>query len=143
MQEQITFIGERLWAGHAGNFFIILSFVASLQASIAYFFAEKNPLEVSWLKLARFSFRLHVLGVFGIMGTLFYMLYHHYYEYSYIWQHSNNSMPMRYIFSCFWEGQEGSFLLWTVWHGIIGLVLQRTAKHYEAAVMSTLSLVQA
>ena len=50
---------------------------------------------------------------------------------------------MRYIFSCFWEGQEGSFLLWTVWHSIIGLVLQRTAKHYEAAVMSTLSLVQA
>ncbi len=143
MQEPITYIGERLWAGHVGNFFIILSFIASLQAAIAYFFAEKNPLEASWLKLARISFRLHVLGVFGIMGTLFYMLYNHYYEYSYIWQHSSNNMPMRYIFSCFWEGQEGSFLLWTVWHGIIGLVLQRTAKHYEAAVMSTLSLVQA
>jgi cytochrome c-type biogenesis protein CcmF len=143
MQEPITYIGERLWAGHVGNFFIILSFIASLQAAIAYLFAEKNPLEVSWLKLARISFRLHFLGVLGIMGTLFYMLYNHFYEYSYIWQHSNNSMPMRYIFSCFWEGQEGSFLLWTVWHGIIGLVLQRTAKHYEAAVMSTLSLVQA
>ncbi|MHB8260344.1 MAG: cytochrome c biogenesis protein CcsA [Bacteroidia bacterium] len=140
---EIEYIGERLWAGHLGNFFIILSFVASLQAAIAYFCAEMNPLENSWLKLARVSFRFHVLGVFGIMATLFYMLYNHYYEYSYIWQHSNNSMPMRYIFSCFWEGQEGSFLLWTVWHAIIGLVLQRTAKNYEAGVMSILSLVQA
>jgi cytochrome c-type biogenesis protein CcmF len=143
MQEQITFIGERLWAGHLGNFFIILSFVASLQAAIAYFFAEKNPLETSWLKLARVSFRFHILGVAGIMSTLFYMLYNHYYEYSYIWQHSSNIMPMRYIFSCFWEGQEGSFLLWTIWHAFIGLVLQRTAKNYEASVMSILSLVQA
>jgi len=142
VQEQITYIGERLGAGHAGNFFIILSFLASLQATVCYFFAEKNPLEKSWLKLARISFRLHVLGVFGIMATLFWMLMNHYYEYWYIHQHSSNIMPMQYIFSCFWEGQEGSFLLWTVWHAIIGLVLQRTAKNYEAGVMTFISLVQ-
>ena len=143
MATDIQYIGERLWIGHVGNFFIILSFIASLQAAISYFFAEKNPLDTSWLKLARISFRFHVLGVMGIMGTLFFMLYNHYYEYFYIWKHSNNIMPMRYIFSCFWEGQEGSFLLWTVWHAFIGLVLQRTAKKYEASVMSILSLVQA
>ena len=143
MLGEIQYTGEHLWAGHAGNFFIILSFIASLQAAIAYFFAEKNPLETSWLKLARISFRFHVVGVIGIMAVLFFMLYNHYYEYSYIWQHSSNIMPMRYIFSCFWEGQEGSFLLWTIWHALIGLVLQRTAKHYEAGVMSILSLVQA
>ena len=143
MSDNIQYTGEHLWAGHAGNFFIILSFIASLQAAIAYFFAEKKQLETSWLKLARISFRFHVLGVVGIMSVLFFMLYNHYYEYSYIWQHSSNIMPMRYIFSCFWEGQEGSFLLWTIWHAVIGLVLQRTAKHYEAGVMSILSLVQA
>ncbi len=143
MNNEITFIGEHLWAGHVGNFFIILSFVASILAAVSYFFAEKSPLEISWLKLARISFRFHVLGIFGIMGTLFWMLGNHYYEYSYVWRHSDNVMPMRYIFSCFWAEQEGSFLLWTVWHGLIGLVLQRTAKNYEAGVMSVLSLVQA
>jgi cytochrome c-type biogenesis protein CcmF len=141
--EQIAYIGEHLWAGHVGNFFIILSFVASVLASINYYFAEKNPLEQSWLKLARISFRVHVLGIFGIMGTLFWMLGNHYYEYAYVWRHSNNIMPMRYIFSCFWAEQEGSFLLWTVWHGLIGLVLQRTARNYETGVMSVISLVQA
>ncbi|MCK6649821.1 MAG: cytochrome c biogenesis protein CcsA [Bacteroidia bacterium] len=50
---------------------------------------------------------------------------------------------MRYILSCFWEGQEGSFLLWTFWHVFIGLILQRSAKNFEAPVMTVISLVQA
>lgn len=139
--EQITYVGERLWAGQLGNFFIVLSVIASLTAALSYFFAEKTK-EQSWLKLGRLSFRLHVLGVFGIIITLFWMLLNHYYEYSYVWQHSNNSMPKRYILSCFWEGQEGSFLLWTAWHALIGLVLQRTGKDYEAGTMTFVSLVQ-
>ncbi|MGZ3903320.1 MAG: cytochrome c biogenesis protein CcsA [Bacteroidia bacterium] len=142
MKETIQYTGEHLWAGQVGNFFIVLSFVASLVAAISYLFAEKDPLEQSWLKLARISFRTHVFGVLGIMGTLFWMLGNHFYEYTYVWKHSNNIMPMRYIFSCFWAEQEGSFLLWTIWHCFIGLVLQRTAKHYETGVMSVISLVQ-
>ena len=45
--------------------------------------------------------------------------------------------------SCIWEGQEGSFLLWAVWHGVLGLILMRTAKKWEAPVLSVVSLVQA
>ena len=140
--ESIQFIGEHILAGKAGNFFIVLSFVASFIAAVFYFFAHKNPLDASWLKMARLSFYAHSIGVFGIVGTLFYMLANHYYEYAYIWQHSSNIMPMRYIFSCFWEGQEGSFLLWTIWHVIIGNILIRTSKNYEAPVMMMVSLVQ-
>ena len=50
---------------------------------------------------------------------------------------------MRYILSCFWEGQEGSFLLWSFWHVILGFILQRTSKNWEAPVMATVSIVQA
>ena len=49
---------------------------------------------------------------------------------------------MKYIFSAFWEGQEGSFLLWMFWHIILGFILIRTAKEWESPVMSILSLVQ-
>lgn len=141
MEDPIQYVGERLWAGQLGNFFIVLSVVASLLAAVSYYFTERTQ-EVSWKSLGRLSFRLHVLGVFGTIGVLFWMLLNHYYEYSYVWQHSSNAMPMRYIFSCFWEGQEGSFLLWTLWHCVLGLVLQRSAKNYEPSVMSVLSLVQ-
>ena len=139
----MEYIGEHLGIGKVGNVFVILSFVFALLASISYFFAAKdNNDSVSWKKIARISFRLHSLSVMGIVGTLFVMLMNHYFEYEYVWHHSNRIMPMRYIMSCFWEGQEGSFLLWTFWHVVLGLILQRTAKNFEAPVMSVISLVQ-
>ncbi|MCE3281064.1 MAG: cytochrome c biosis factor [Bacteroidetes bacterium] len=140
----MEYIGEHLLIGKVGNVFIILSFVFALLASISYFFAARqNEETLSWKKIGRWSFRIHALSVIGIVVTLFIMLFNHYFEYEYVWHHSNKAMPMRYILSCFWEGQEGSFLLWTFWHVVLGLILQRTTKEWEAPVMSVISLVQA
>jgi cytochrome c-type biogenesis protein CcmF len=140
----MEYIGEHLLIGKVGNLFVILSFVFALLASISYFFAARDNAEaLSWKKIASWSFRFHGFSVFGIVMTLFFMLYNHYFEYEYVWHHSNRAMPMRYILSCFWEGQEGSFLLWTFWHVLIGFVLQWKAKEWEAPVMSVISLVQA
>jgi cytochrome c-type biogenesis protein CcmF len=140
----MEYIGEHLWIGKVGNLFVILSFVLALLASISYFFAIKNTeTSHSWKQLGRIAFRLHSISIIGIVVTLFIMLYNHYFEYEYVWHHSSKEMPMRYILSCFWEGQEGSFLLWAFWHVIIGLILQYSAKDWEAPVMSVISLVQA
>ncbi len=139
----MEYVGEHLLIGKVGNVFVILSFVFALLASVSYFFASKeNDEAASWKRIARNAFRIHGLSVIGIVATLFIMLMNHYFEYEYVWHHSNREMPMRYILSCFWEGQEGSFLLWTFWHVILGLILQRTSKEWEAPVMATVSLVQ-
>lgn len=139
----MEYIGEHTLIGHVGNVFVIFAFVFALLASISYYCAargtESSP---SWNTIARWAYRIHGISVFGIVGTLFIMLYNHYFEYEYVWHHSNKEMPMRYILSCFWEGQEGSFLLWTFWHVVIGFVLQRKAKEWEAPVMAIISLVQ-
>jgi cytochrome c-type biogenesis protein CcmF len=140
----MEYVGEHLLIGQVGNLFVILSFVFALLASISYFFAARdNQDSPSWKNIARWSFRLHGLSVFGIVATLFIMLFNHYFEYEYVWHHSNKAMPMRYILSCFWEGQEGSFLLWTFWHVVLGFILQVKAKEWESPVMSVISLVQA
>ncbi|HEY0030925.1 MAG TPA: cytochrome c biogenesis protein CcsA [Bacteroidia bacterium] len=139
----MEYIGEHLGIGKIGNLFVILSFVFAMLASLSYFFAAKDKDDsASWKRIARIAFRIHGLAVIGIVSTLFIMLSNHYFEYEYVWHHSNREMPMRYILSCFWEGQEGSFLLWTFWHVVLGLILQRSAKHWEAPVMATVSLVQ-
>jgi cytochrome c-type biogenesis protein CcmF len=139
----MEYIGEHLLIGKIGNVFVILSFVAALVASISYFFAARDNEETTaWKSFAKNAFLLHGFSVIGIVVTLFIMLYNHYFEYEYVWHHSNKEMQMKYILSCFWEGQEGSFLLWTFWHVVIGFILQRTAKNWEAPVMSVLSLVQ-
>ncbi|MBL7892686.1 MAG: cytochrome c biogenesis protein CcsA, partial [Bacteroidia bacterium] len=120
-----------------------LAFVSALFSAIAYFNASKEISSASsWKKLARLSFRIHSLAVLGIVATLFYMLRYHLFEYEYVWHHSNTEMRMRYILSCFWEGQEGSFLLWSFWHVVIGNILIRTAKDWEAPVMATVAAVQ-
>ncbi len=143
--DNITYIGEHLWLGQLGNAFVFLSFAAALLAAFAYFrSAQNDELENGpWKKLGKIAFTLHSLAVIGIMTTLFTMIFKHTYEYYYVWEHSSNSMPKRYTLACFWEGQEGSFLLWTFWQVILGNILMRSSKQWEAPVMSTLSLVQA
>ena len=71
------------------------------------------------------------------------MIYNHYFEYQYVWQHSSKSLPTRYMISCFWEGQEGSFLLWIFWNILLGLILIRTTKKWEAPVLTIVSTIQA
>ena len=140
----MTYVGEHLWVGTIGNAFVFLSLVAAIVSTIAYYFYSKeNDLTSEWKSFARISFSVHSVAVVGIAVTLFYMLFNHMYEYSYVWQHSNNSMPMQYILSCFWEGQEGSFLLWTFWNVIIGNILRRQISgKWEGPAMAVFSLVQ-
>lgn len=138
--ETIQYIGEHLWAGKLGHAFIVLSFIAALTATVFYYLSTKDK---SYYKAARISFLTHSFSVFGIAGTLFFMLFNHYFEYQYVWQHSSRSMDMKYILSCFWEGQEGSFLLWTFWNVILGLFLKKQLdEEWEAPVMMVFSLVQ-
>ena len=143
--KEINYIGEHLWAGQLGHAFVSLSFVAALLSTISYFLLSKEKETRQWKLFADISFNLHSVSVLGIAVTLFFMLFNHFYEYSYVWQHSNNSMPMEYILSCFWEGQEGSFLLWTFWNVVLGLLLRYSLKNntqWQAPVMTVFALVQ-
>jgi len=140
---QIEYIGEHLFWGYLGNFFIALAFVAALVSTISYYITAKSEIpDPSWKRFARISFSVHSFAVVGIIATLFYMILAHYFEYHYVWEHSNTIMPRRYTLACFWEGQEGSFLLWTFWHVVLGNILMRTAKDWEAPVLTVVSAVQ-
>jgi len=151
----MDFIGEHLLPGKLGHFFLLLSFVSSIGASVCYFLSVQNSRRVSvaslqqlnsssvqWKKLARVFFITEVISVFAIFGLLFYIISHHYFEYKYAWQHSSKSLETKYLLSCFWEGQEGSFLLWSIWHCVLGLIFIRKEKEWEAPVMTVVSFAQ-
>lgn len=141
--KNINYIGEHLLIGNIGHAFIVLSLVAALVSVISYYFYSKEQLTSDWKKIANYSFTIHSISVIGIAATLFFMLFNHYYEYSYVWQHSNNEMPLEYIMSCFWEGQEGSFLLWSFWNVVLGNILRKTIDaKWEAPTMAIFALVQ-
>ncbi|HYV54589.1 MAG TPA: cytochrome c biogenesis protein CcsA [Chitinophagaceae bacterium] len=141
----MDYTGEHLLPGILGHFFIILSLVASLVATFAYFKTtrSKNEADVSsWKTMARGAFLVEVLSVFAIFGILFYIIYNHLFEYKYAWQHSSRTLEVKYLLSCFWEGQEGSFLLWSIWHCVLGSILIRKARNWEAPVMTVVSFAQ-
>ena len=92
--------------------------------------------------MARGAFIVEVVSVFAIFGILFYIIYNHLFEYKYAWQHSSRTLEVKYLLSCFWEGQEGSFLLWSIWHCVLGSILIRKARNWEAPVMTVVSFAQ-
>ncbi len=140
---EIEYIGESLGWGKLGNFFIVLAFTGALLAGVAYYFSfKRKEEELSWKKIARVAFFLHSFSVVAIFAILYYLIFNHKFEYYYVWQHSNTILPMQYIFASFWEGQEGSFLLWTFWHVVLSWFLIRKGGSWEGPTMVTISLVQ-
>ncbi|MFD1632054.1 heme lyase CcmF/NrfE family subunit [Pseudopedobacter beijingensis] len=137
----IQYAGEHLLPGKLGQFFIILSFGASLLAFLSYYFATVNK-DDSWAKIGRISFFVNFAAIIGIGSCLFYIIYNHYFEYHYAWAHSSTQLPVYYIISSFWEGQEGSFWLWTFWQALLGIVLIFRSKTWEPSVMTVISLSQ-
>ncbi|MBL0102738.1 MAG: cytochrome c biogenesis protein CcsA [Bacteroidetes bacterium] len=136
-----NYIGEHLFWGKIGNLLVILAGTAALLSTISYYFALRKN-DSAWKKLARQAFAIETFSVLGIFGILFYLIFNQRFEYFYVWEHSNSVMPLRYILSCFWEGQEGSFLLWMFWHCVLGWILIATSKEWENGVMFVISLVQ-
>ncbi|MBL7859155.1 MAG: cytochrome c biogenesis protein CcsA [Cyclobacteriaceae bacterium] len=134
------------FVGNLGHLFVITSFVSALVAVFAYYKAtvsadvqQKN----AWLLNGKIGFYVHAAAVLGICVTLFVIISNHYFEYHYAYNYSDKKLPTYYLISTFWNGQEGSFMLWMIWQALIGLILIHTNKFWEAPVMTVFALVQA
>lgn len=125
------FIGSTFWLGIC-TLLIVLKFCASLLSFLADFAAEFSvdaQKEKSWIILARAGFITHgvsVLLVFVLSSAMISIT------------GSNittpgqppTQLPMKYIISSFWEGQEGAFLLWQFWLVIMGFVGIKSAEEF-------------
>jgi cytochrome c-type biogenesis protein CcmF len=130
--------------GQVGHVLVIASFVSALLATFSYFKASQAS-EVSgkdWIQTARTLFITHLLLVIGVASSLFVIIYQHYFEYHYAFTHSSLQLPTMFMISCYWEGQEGSFLLWIFWQAILGVILMIKNPKWEAPVMTVFALVQ-
>jgi len=144
----MKFEGEHLLPGQWGHFFVILAFVASIIATISFFNASRvKRLELpdnykNWINLARLSFFIQVISVIAIFSIIFFICFNHYYEYMYAYKHASKELEYKYLLACIWEGQEGSFLLWTIWHCVLGTFMIFKSKEWEAPVMTVISAAQ-
>lgn len=81
--------------------------------------------------LARQMYALATVSIVVASAILMYLILSHDFRVHYVFAYSDRSLPPAYLFSTFWAGQEGSFLLWLLWGFLVGLPLIRYARHYE------------
>jgi cytochrome c-type biogenesis protein CcmF len=141
----MQYIGEHLLPGQLGHFFTILSLAASLVATIAYFKANmiiEASEKQSWIRLARASFLIETISVISIFIIIYFLVANHYHEYFFAWNHSSRSLLPKYLLACIWEDQSGSFLLWNIWHCVLGWIIIWRSKDWEAPVMTMINFAQ-
>jgi cytochrome c-type biogenesis protein CcmF len=146
----IKFEGEHLLPGQIGHFFVILALIASLLSLISFFSASRTSdliEKYKWEKIAKFSFITQAISIAVIFSVIFFICFNHYFEYMYAYKHASKELEYKYLLACMWEGQEGSFLLWSIWHSVIGLFIifnknEQIKTIWRAPVMSVISLAQ-
>lgn len=133
-----------LTGGKLGELFVSLAFASSLVAMVSYLLADQREGldKASWEKMGKWSFLLHVGSVLGVVATLFGLIYTQQYQYHYVWSHSSNELPVHFMISCFWEGQEGSFLLWSLWHSLLALLIVFKPSVWRNSVMMIISSIE-
>ncbi len=142
------YIGEHLFPGQLGQFLIILGFVSALFSAFSYFNSVRHEGKIGnntfvWKSMGRVGFIIHAAAITGAFVTLFYIIGAHLFEYAYAYNHSSRGLKTKYLFSCFWEGSEGSFMLWAIWQALLGLIVVFKKDVLESRVMVIIALVQA
>ena len=106
--------------GSLGHLFVLAAFVFSFIFLLSFLRSEKSKDQIAWYKFGRIAFCFHAFFVLASIATLYYIILFDRFEYYYAFQHSSTLLPLYYKISSFWEGQEGSFLLWMFWNVLFG-----------------------
>ena len=125
-----------------GQVLILVAFGAMLTATFSYtysFFAKNER----FVKVARLAYHVAATAVILTAGFFMNTLLTHQFQYTYVWSYSSLQLPSALLVSTFYVGQEGSFMLWTMYTCIIGLILMNYSRkhHYESSVMGIYSMI--
>lgn len=132
--------------GTAGHLLILFSFVSCLLAGFAFFRAaqERPGVTTDWRRIGRITWGVMTGALIAAGSILLYLIVTHQFQYAYVYQYSSRDLPLDYLLSTFWAGQEGSFLVWMLFTAYMGLALMRwVPRDYEMPVMTVVAGCQA
>lgn len=129
--------------GLAGKIFITLSFIASLASMVYYYLAAKDDNDQK-LKIGNWLFGLKGLFMTAASAILVWLIFQHRFDFYYVFNYTSLDLAPKYLWSAFYGGQEGSFMLWILFSWIAGIGLMKwTRAPYKAPVLFFLTLTQA
>ncbi len=129
--------------GTVGSALISASFLISILALFLYYFAAQKEDE-KLLRWSNIAFGLKGLLLVFSSAILIKLIFNHDFSYYYVYNYTSLDLQPKYLFSAFYGGQEGSFMLWILFSWVAGLGLMKwTRAPYKAPVMFFLTLTQA
>ncbi len=136
-----------------GDLWIFLATGSLLAAVLCYAISWRNSLPVTagttresvtgkdrWLKLGFLFYSAGSIGILLALCTLLYLILNHDYSVAYVFSYSSSDLPIGFLISTLWGGQEGTFLLWAGFTVIMAFFLQKTAKSFERGTMTIVAL---
>ncbi|MBN2009205.1 cytochrome c biogenesis protein CcsA [candidate division KSB1 bacterium] len=122
------------------QFILWLQFAAILVSTLFYYILTGKKQYANFQAIARGTY----YGFTGLTTVasvlLMYFFLSHNFKLEYVAQYSSSDLPLQYLISSFWAGQEGSFLLWVLISAWLGIFLMKTSVNNENHVMTLYNL---
>lgn len=123
-----------------GKELIVGALVSAVIALMSFVMAARG--RGAWKIPARIAHLVMTLCLVGAVAVLMNLILTHQYQYSYVFRYSSNDLPLHFLVSTFWAGQEGTFLLWALYTAFLGGFVIVTGKKFESGVMSFVLILQ-
>jgi cytochrome c-type biogenesis protein CcmF len=127
-----------------GHLLVDAAFAAAAGSVVMYALSLRTS-GGSRVRFGRYLYLLSVVLVLSISAHHLVNILTHQFQYTYVWSYSSRDLPLPLLISTFYAGQEGSFLLWTLFTALIGVFLLRSTERsgYEREVMGVYGMIQA
>ena len=126
-----------------GHWMIVLAFAVSTVSILGYW-VESTGARLRFLNPVLPTY-FAALFVILASAVLIFQLTSHDFSNGYVFSYSDRSLPLFYLLSSFYAGQEGSFLFWALCSSVIALLLFRSLRGspLRSSVMAIFMTVQA
>ncbi len=120
-----------------GNSVVLVALIASLLAMIQYYRAVQGK---HTKEVARRWVYGSLVGIVAASSLLLVQLLQHDFSNGYVYSYSSRSLPLHFLLSSFYAGQQGSFLFWAFCSALIavGVLAFTKRRGHEAPVMALL-----
>jgi len=126
-------------SGQPGELAVFMALAMTLLSGTAFFMSALGKKDLYDLGIRAYK----LLIVFASLATiwLFYLFLSHDFSIDYVYSYSSTDLPLYFLFSSFWAGQEGTYLLWFFLSTLFGLMIIKYGKQYKLWGMTFYSIV--